>query len=338
MMSRRTFLKSTLAILLSSCVTKKPVSKIEERIITKFPKAKDSKVYVIKTEDREYGVKKLLENFDLENIEDVKVAIKANYNSADPFPATTHLRTLSAIVDKLKELKAHVILAERSGMGETRRVLEKMGVISLATKKEFDVVVLDELRAEEWVRDKFEGMHWKRGYLFPRVFKDNVVVQTCCLKTHRFGGHFTLSLKNSVGMVAKFDPLDGYNYMSELHSSKNMRKMIAEINVSYQPEFVVLDAIKGFSTGGPESGTIIEPKLMLASKDRIAIDAVGVSILRIHGTTKDVSRGRVFEQEQIARAVELGLGAEKPEDVELIPLNREAEDVCEKIEEELRRM
>jgi len=29
------------------------------------------------------------------------------------------------------------------------------------------------------------------------------VVQTCCLKTHRFGGHFTLSLKNSVGLVAK---------------------------------------------------------------------------------------------------------------------------------------
>lgn len=181
-------------------------------------------------------------------------------------------------------------------------------------------------------------MNWKRGYLFPRVFKESAVVQTCCLKTHRFGGHFTLSLKNSVGMVAKFDPLDGYNYMAELHSSKNMRKMIAEINVSYQPEFVVLDAIKGFSTGGPETGSIIEPKLMIASRDRVAVDAVGVAILRIYGTTREVSKGSVFEQEQIARAVELNLGAKSPEDIELIPLNREAEEMCEKIEEMLKQV
>ncbi len=31
-----------------------------------FPKAPDFKVYVIKTENRAFGIKKLLENFDLE--------------------------------------------------------------------------------------------------------------------------------------------------------------------------------------------------------------------------------------------------------------------------------
>ncbi len=29
-------------------------------------------------------------------------------------------------------------------------------------------------------------------------------------------------------MVAKYDPEDGYNYMSELHSSGHQRHMIAE--------------------------------------------------------------------------------------------------------------
>jgi uncharacterized protein (DUF362 family) len=29
----------------------------------------------------------------------------------------------------------------------------------------------------------------------------SIVVADRCLKTHRFGGHFTLALKNSVGMV-----------------------------------------------------------------------------------------------------------------------------------------
>jgi len=57
----------------------------------------------------------------------------------------------------------------------------------------------------------------------------DTLVQTCCLKTHRFGGHFTLSLKNSVGLAAKRVPEDSYNYMSELHGSPHQRRMIAEI-------------------------------------------------------------------------------------------------------------
>ncbi len=44
---------------------------------------------------------------------------------------------------------------------------------------------------------------------------------------------------------------------------------------------------------------------------------MGVAILGHFGTTAEVSRGRVFEQVQIARAVELGLGAPRPEDVEI---------------------
>ena len=47
----------------------------------------------------------------------------------------------------------------------------------------------------------------------------------------------------------------------------------------------------------------------MAGTDRVAIDAVGVAILRHFGTTAEVSRGSVFEQEQIARALALGLGA-----------------------------
>jgi hypothetical protein len=48
--------------------------------------------------------------------------------------------------------------------------------------------------------------------------------------------------------------------------------------------------------------------VVLAGTDRVAIDAIGVAILWLFGTTPEVSRGKVFEQEQIARAVELGLG------------------------------
>ncbi len=58
------------------------------------------------------------------------------------------------------------------------------------------------------------GTHWLRGfYLSKVVLEADVVIQTCCLKTHGFGGHFTMSLKNSVGLVAKKMPGGVYDYM-----------------------------------------------------------------------------------------------------------------------------
>ena len=57
---------------------------------------------------------------------------------------------------------------------------------------------------------------------------------SCCLKTHRFGGDFSLSLKNNVGLVEE-EGLEGiYNYMLELHVSPHQLEMIAEIN-KYHP-------------------------------------------------------------------------------------------------------
>jgi uncharacterized protein (DUF362 family) len=297
-----------------------------------------SKVYVIKTGDRKRGVKELLKHFEPVSLSGKNIAIKANYNSADPFPASTHLDTLSAIVDELKGRGARVVMAERSGMGDTKEVLEVMGVMELAKKQGFEVVVLDELKGSEWISEAPGKSHWKRGFLFPKLFREaDAVVQTCCLKTHRFGGNFTMSLKNSVGMVAAYGPDDGYGYMSELHSSRYQRQMIAEINTAYEPGFIIMDGIQGFSKGGPEAGTLIEPGVMIAGNDRVAIDAVGVAVLRIYGTTGEVSKGKVFEQEQIARAAELGIGASGAQDIEMIPVNSEAQDICSLLRETLSR-
>ncbi len=160
----------------------------------------------------------------------------------------------------------------------------------------------------------------------PRLLLDSdAVVQTCNLKTHRFGGHFTLSLKNSVGFAAKQVAGAGYNYMNELHSSKYHRTMIAEINRSYAPGLVVMDGVEAFANGGPDRGKVVRPEVVLAGRDRVALDAVGVAILRLFGTTKEVSAGRIFEQAQIARAVELELGARRPGDVRIVTADAASE-------------
>ena len=91
--------------------------------------------------------------------------------------------------------------------------------------------LLDELDADGWELVQAEGSHRQRGFaLACPVLQANGVIQTCCLKTHRYGGHFTMSLKSSIRLVAKRFPGERHDYMRELHGSPHQRLMIAEVN------------------------------------------------------------------------------------------------------------
>jgi len=52
--------------------------------------------------------------------------------------------------------------------------------------------------------------------------------------------------------------------------------------------------------GGPEAGGNVAPGVMIAGVDRVAVDPVGVALLRLSVTTGAMSGGRVFAQAQIA--------------------------------------
>lgn len=74
---------------------------------------------------------------------------------------------------------------------------------------------------------------------------------------------------------------------------------------------------------------VAEPNLLIAAKDRVAIDAVGIAILRYYGTTKNVSSGPIFQQEQIKRAAELGVGVKSADQINLTPIDGESQEITD---------
>ena len=242
------------------------------------PSARQAQVALVKTNDRGLGVEKALDLLEIKPTRGKEVFLKPNFNSADPFPGSTHPETLARLVQKLASDGAKdITVGDRSGMGDTRRVMEQIGIFRQAQELGYNTLVFDELDAGGWEAINLPGSHWLQGFAVPKaVLAAESIVQTCCLKTHRFGGHFTMSLKNSVGLAAKFVPGEGYNYMNELHRSPYQRAMIAEINAAYRPDLIILDAMEAFSNGGPDRGQIITPGVILAGTDRIALDAVRV--------------------------------------------------------------
>ena len=295
-----------------------------------------SRVALMKTDDRRKGVKESLKTLNVNPVKGKNVLIKPNFNTADITPGSTHNDTLAALVEEVWEMGAKSIsLGERS-YPLTREVMEKKGILPILDKLNVKVIDFDNLEEKDWVLFKPKKSHWPNGFRIARPILDSeCLISTCCLKTHQFGGIFTLSLKLHVGVVPT--SRHGYDYMRELHSSLHQRKMIAEINEPFKPALVILDGIDAFVDGGPMTGKGAKGEGFLASQDRVAVDAVGVAILKFLGSNESIMKPKIFDQEQIARAVELGLGASSPSEIEVIPADEKSQDYGDRVLEILKK-
>jgi uncharacterized protein (DUF362 family) len=276
-----------------------------------------SRVAFVRTEDRKSGVVSSINALNINPVKNKDVLIKPNFNTADPFPGSTHNDTLVSLVEEVWRMGAKSIkLGERS-YPPTRDVMEQKGVLPLMKKLDVKILDFDDLERNNWVAVKPRGSHWKNGFRIARpILEAECLISTCCLKTHQYGGVFTMSLKLHVGVVPT--SRHGFEYMKELHTSPYQRKMIAEINVPFKPDLIVLDGIDAFVDGGPMNGKRAKGNVFLASTDRVALDAVGVAILKTLGSNDQIMQQKIFEQEQIARAVEIGLGASSPSEIDLL--------------------
>jgi uncharacterized protein (DUF362 family) len=297
--------------------------------------AKTSPVALIKTDDRQEGVRASLKALRINPVKGKDVLIKPNFNTADAYPGSTHNDTLVTLVEEFWKMGAKSIsLGERS-YPPTHQVMEKKAIIPLMKDLQVKIIDFDSLPETDWVLIKPEKSHWEKGFRIAKPILDSeCLVSTCCLKTHQYGGVFTMSLKLHVGCVPT--TRHGYHYMRELHSSPHQRKMIAEINEPFKPALVVLDAMEAFVDGGPMEGKRAKAGVFLASTDRVATDAVGVAILKSLGSNAAIMKPKIFDQEQIARAVELGLGATKPSDIDILTADEKSREYGNQVTEILK--
>ena len=289
-----------------------------------------SRVALLGTEDRRSAVGLSIKALNIDPVKNKDVLIKPNFNTADLCPGSTHNDTLVALVEEAWKMGAKsVSLGERS-YPPTREVMEQKDVLALMKNLDVRVIDFDQLDDKDWVEVKPKDSHWQDGFRVARpILEAECLISTCCLKTHQYGGVFTMSLKLHVGVVPTYR--HGYDYMSELHRSANQQKMIAEINTAFEPDLIVLDGIEAFVDGGPADGKRAKGNVFLAATDRVAIDAVGVAILKSLGSNDQIMTPKIFEQEQIARAVEIGLGASSASEIEVIPVNDQSREYRDRV-------
>jgi uncharacterized protein (DUF362 family) len=266
-----------------------------------------SLVTLIRTEDRVTGIEEALHSVGgitpaIENLDKGYVLVKPNCNSYDPFPASTHPDTVRLILKLLLEAgleKEQIVIGDMSGPAwlPTEATMKKNGILNVA--KEFGVKV-SFFENEEWVWVKpKKASSWPEGFrIAKKAYNASRIISLPCLKTHQFGGVFTLSLKNSVGLI---NPAD----RTILHQKPGHR--IAEINLAYTTDLIVLDGLQCFVSGGPAYGKKAASGIIIVGSDRVAADAVGVAILKFY-KAEGIAGVEVKKQEQLKRAAEIGIG------------------------------
>lgn len=324
-MDRRDFVKTTIGglTLLSSTGSSLMQAKKETA---------KTQVALIKSNNRSEAVKQLVKMVNPPSPHGKNVFIKPNFNTADPFPGSTHNDTLKQLVIDFQKMgSGSITVGDRSGPQSTEEVLQKKGIHEMAKELAFEVADFTKLPEQDWIHYNPPGNHWQNGFELARPAVDSeYLVCTHCLKTHQFGGVFTLALKLTVGMAPR-------KLMGELHRSPHMRRMIAELNQPFQPEFILMDGLEAFVDGGPMTGTKKRAEVFLAGTDRTAIDAVAIAILKNLGSNEAIMKTKIFEQEQIQRAVQLKLGIIHPEQINLVTDDLSSRNYAKKIREILLR-
>ncbi|MBN2321123.1 MAG: DUF362 domain-containing protein [Acidobacteria bacterium] len=323
-MKRRDFLKQSAA---GAAVT--VLSRVTP---STFASDGGAKVALVRTGDRVQGIEAAMKLISFPSPKGKNVLIKPNFNTADPAPGSTHNDTLRKLVQEMKARgAAGLAVGDSCGPGSTKKVMEDKGIPAMAEELGFNVINFDELPPEGWVHCNPPGCHYKNGFDVAKPVMDaEFLLWACCLKTHQFGGIYTMALKLAVGVTRK---VNGSRF-GDLHANDGgILKRIAEIHHGFKPHLVIMDGMEIFVDGGPMTGKRVDANVIVAGTDRIAIDAVGVAILKHHGSNEAIMSKKIFEQEQIARAVELELGVKTPDRIELVTGDAESADYAAKLKE-----
>jgi uncharacterized protein (DUF362 family) len=266
------------------------------------------------------------------------VLIKPNVNTGDPYPASTNPEVLHEVIKLVWERDPkRVIIGDRSNsrrdtMAEMRRNgVEQATLDAKAELKPFDYMRWETINPPN-------SVNWENGYhVAEAISQADHVINVPVIKTHG-SARFTMSIKNFVGIIHSNDRIvmHGKHRGSGLGRPRRSQpqtppaaaqepeedyptfaKMIAELGLIVTPALNIMDGTKAFVSGGPSRGDSVEPKLIVASRDRIATDVTGLGVLKHYGTEERIQDISVWQQPIIARGIEIGLGAANLSQIEL---------------------
>jgi uncharacterized protein (DUF362 family) len=248
--------------------------------------------------------------FDRLGIHGKTVLVKPNVVAGRRNPTTTNPDVVRATVTLLYQHGASkVFVGDMSALLRlpTNENMEKTGIAKAARDAGAEVLFFED---HEWIKVNIkQGKYIKGVDVSEWIFRADKVINLPVVKTHR-SAQYSICLKNFVGVT-------NFRQRPYFVDRRHWEEVVSEINLAYTPDLNIVDGTTIMVEGGPWKGTEKRTDLIIASGDRVAADIVGLALIKSFGLWKDVPNN-IWETRQIKRAVELGLGVSKKEEIKLV--------------------
>lgn len=256
------------------------------------------------------------------------VVIKPNITGGQtgyPAPIATTNPVMQAVIRAVKEKTAasNITVAESSAFGNnSQNIARENGLMAVIQAEGVNFLGWEANRYQRVTRSEFRYLNF--AFRIPETLLNGTFkhyINVPILKNHEMvpgaNADYTCCMKNHVGTMHFQD-------RTRIHG-RNLGENVAELS-SIVPVHTmnVVDALTITLTGGPASrnSRSAKPGLILASKDRVACDSLAVAVLKLYAKQEGVLRKpyvnkSVWNQAQIRRGIELGLGKGK-EDIVIL--------------------
>jgi uncharacterized protein (DUF362 family) len=244
------------------------------------------------------------------------VLVKPNVCCPNPHPATTSPEVLSAVLELVRERKpGRLVVGDQTFyVQSTAANVRRAGLEEAVRAHGAEFVAFDGLPRRH-VRPA-AARHWPDGYRIPAMLADvHHVINLACVKTHVLA-RYTMAMKNFIGVIDA-DSRRHYHRVRAEQGYEAFAILMAEMSLALQPALHVLDGTAAFVAGGPSDGRVVHPRLVIASRDLIATDVIGLAVLRHHGTSPDIQDQSPWAQPKIRHGVALGLGVTGPGQIDV---------------------
>lgn len=202
-----------------------------------------------------------------------KVLIKPNMVIAKrpDMAATTHPHLIKAVIKIAKKVGAHVSVGDSSWKGDINTdVGDKTGIKSICDEMNVKLICLG-----HGCKHKIKGKKVKSVFISKDLLQFDKIINLPKMKTHILA-EYTGAVKNLYGCIPGH--IKSY-YHSQFPNKTEFSNFLLDLYLFIKPSLNIMDGIIGMEGYGPTNGTPKKAKVVIASGDALALDAVATKIM-----------------------------------------------------------
>ena len=256
-------------------------------------------IYLAETDNRVRFVNRVLEKCwaEFTQSHELKVFVKPNIVSHEPYPTTTHPQVLASVLDFLLDCRCQIVVADGPAVdaGDSERIISNHPLRKVCNERGIE---LQNLHKCGFKKVKAPSMSLEISTL---PFECDRIISLPVLKPHK-QCQMTGALKNQFGFLHNRERILMHIKL------KSLSKAIAEVNSIARSSLFIVDAIQTYTHANERrhGGREVRLGYMLAGEDPVALDSLGLELLkRIETSLHDLCPENVA---YLAHAFGLGLG------------------------------